>query len=287
MIYTEQALAFRCEDSRLIGIVALPEAPEPRGVLVVVGGPQYRAGSHRQFTLLCRALAGHGFASMRFDYRGMGDSEGEIRTFENVSADIRAALDELFARVPKMREAIMWGLCDAASAALFYAHRDPRIKGLVLCNPWVRSDASIAKTRLKHYYLARLGDPAFWSRLLRGELQIRESLLSFLGILKAACLGKPNSSGGPVSGVAPLPSLAQRMGEGMRRFQGRVLLILSGNDVTAQEFCEATRTSETWQALLALARVQREDLPAADHTFSRSDWQRSVESLMVAWLKSD
>jgi alpha/beta superfamily hydrolase len=48
-------------------------------VLVIVGGPQYRAGSHRQFTLLARSLAEQGFAVLRFDYRGMGDSTGAMR----------------------------------------------------------------------------------------------------------------------------------------------------------------------------------------------------------------
>ena len=43
-----------------------------RGMLIVVGGPQYRAGSHRQFTLLARDVAATGVPTMRFDYRGMG-----------------------------------------------------------------------------------------------------------------------------------------------------------------------------------------------------------------------
>jgi len=47
------------------------------GVLIVVGGPQYRVGSHRQFVMLARFLADHGVPCMRFDYRGMGDVSGE------------------------------------------------------------------------------------------------------------------------------------------------------------------------------------------------------------------
>ncbi|HBZ05431.1 MAG TPA: hydrolase 1, exosortase A system-associated, partial [Massilia sp.] len=49
-----------CRGAWLYGIVSLPAAPHPRGVLIVVGGPQYRAGSHRQFTLLARDLAAAG-----------------------------------------------------------------------------------------------------------------------------------------------------------------------------------------------------------------------------------
>ena len=91
----EQPVVFDCEDCRLIGIVTLPETTAEAGVIIVVGGPQYRAGSHRQFTLVARHLAEQGIASIRFDYRGMGDSEGDMRNFENIDSDIRAAIDTL------------------------------------------------------------------------------------------------------------------------------------------------------------------------------------------------
>ena len=163
--YAETALAFPCEGELLAGIVCLPKQPLGRGVLVVVGGPQYRAGSHRQFTLLCRALAAQGIAAMRFDCRGMGDSEGRMRTFEEIQPDVRAAVDQFFAQVPQLREVIIWGLCDAACAALFYAHLDRRVTGLVLLNPWVRTPEGIARAQLKHYYWSRLSSREFWCRM--------------------------------------------------------------------------------------------------------------------------
>jgi exosortase A-associated hydrolase 1 len=127
--FRERAVTLRCEGERMVGIVSVPERPSTRGVLVVVGGPQYRAGSHRQFTLLCRGLADDGIAAMRFDYRGMGDAEGEPRTFEDIDGDIRAAIDHFCTQVPGMSEVLICGLCDAASATMFYAHSDPRVKG--------------------------------------------------------------------------------------------------------------------------------------------------------------
>jgi exosortase A-associated hydrolase 1 len=132
----ELALAFRCEDDTLYGVLSAPATPAARGVLIVVGGPQYRAGSHRQFTLLARALARQGIPAMRFDYRGMGDSSGAPRNFEAVQADLRAAVDQFYAASPGLQEVVLWGLCDAASASLFYARHDPRVRGLVLLNPW-------------------------------------------------------------------------------------------------------------------------------------------------------
>ncbi len=77
MNFEERALSFSCHDSWLYGILSLPEKVISRGVLIVVGGPQYRVGSHRQFMLLARYLAAHGVPVMRFDCRGKGDSEGD------------------------------------------------------------------------------------------------------------------------------------------------------------------------------------------------------------------
>jgi len=89
----EQALVFDCQGEQLIGIIHQGESEIRIGVLIVVGGPQYRVGSHRQFLLLARALALHGTPVMRFDVRGMGDSGGEQRFFDQLDDDIRAAVD--------------------------------------------------------------------------------------------------------------------------------------------------------------------------------------------------
>src|SRR5437016_3602142 len=130
MTHNEHALIFDCEGESLVGILSEAGLPAGRGVLIVVGGPQYRVGSQRQFTLLARHLAERGVPTLRFDYRGMGDSDGEVRSFERIGADIRCAIDRFFTSVPGLKDVAIWGLCDAASAALFYANQDARVSGL-------------------------------------------------------------------------------------------------------------------------------------------------------------
>ncbi|NHZ92470.1 hydrolase 1, exosortase A system-associated [Massilia sp. CCM 8733] len=137
MFAEQRALQFTCQGNSLIGILDLPERPLARGVLVVTSGPQYRIGHHRHFTLLARVLAGRGIPVLRFDHRGMGDSEGEARTIDALGDDIHAATRAFFAQVPEMRELVLWGLGDAAMAALRYAQADQRVSGVVLLNPWV------------------------------------------------------------------------------------------------------------------------------------------------------
>ncbi len=293
----ERALAFDCEGETLVGILSPAAATARRGVLVIVGGPQYRAGSHRQFALLARHLAAQGIPALRFDYRGLGDSSGAARTFDDVAADIRSAIDAFQAAVPGLQEVVLWGLCDAAAAALFYGQRDPRVSGLVLLNPWARSAAGLARSTLKHYYWARLRDPALWRKLARGQFALGASLRSLLGLVGAARREAAPAAAPDVPSVATQPALPRdgsappltpdlhaRLLHAMQAFQGRVLFIFSSADLTAQEFLDMCKASPSWQRLLAKPSVQQHTLDGADHTFSRRAWRDQVADWTSAWV---
>jgi exosortase A-associated hydrolase 1 len=283
----ERALSFACRGAWLYGILSLPRATTvapARGVLIVVGGPQYRAGSHRQFTLLARDLAAAGIPAMRFDYRGMGDSEGDLQTFENVDDDLRAALDRFFLDVPSLREVVLWGLCDGASAAAMYAPQDARVAGLVLLNPWVRTEEGAARATIKHYYRDRLFDPALWKKIKSGEFDVKASVSSLWdNVGKAFGPGSNNGATDVAAGSAPLP---ERMQGALTRFGGRVLVVLSGADLTAQEFADLSQRPGAWQRLLAAPRFTRQQIDKADHTFSRRPWQDQVSNWTRDWLRS-
>jgi exosortase A-associated hydrolase 1 len=268
----ERALAFPCAGDWLYGVASLPAQPSVRGVLIVVGGPQYRAGSHRQFTLLARELADAGIPAMRFDYRGMGDSEGAMRTFEDAADDIRAAIDRFFEEVPSLREVVLWGLCDGASAAAMYAPQDARVCGLALLNPWVRTDSGAAKATIKHYYGARLLERDFWRKVLGGGFDYRGAVRSFVQLARSAH-GQPPSSG----------ALPERMHAALDAFGGRVLVMLSGADLTAQEFADLG-ASRKWSSLFRQQRFVRHTLPKADHTCSRREWHDQITAWTREWL---
>lgn len=289
MKFEERALHFPCHGSWLYGILSVPEQPFSRGVLVIVGGPQYRAGSHRQFTLLARHLAAHGVAVMRFDYRGMGDSEGSARSFEDIGEDIHAAIEHFFSEIPSLKELVIWGLCDGASAALFHAHGDRRVTGLVLLNPWVRTENGAAKTYLKHYYLSRLLSADLWRKIRGGRFDYGATARSAMTMVRSALSSR--SAAQPGQQAAPQDagrsaSLPERMLDGFKRFRGKTLLILSGNDLTAKEFTDLVSGSRQWRALLKSSRVQLRKLPDANHTFSRQDWRDQVASWTSEWTRS-
>jgi exosortase A-associated hydrolase 1 len=281
--FSEEVMQFDCDGERLLGVLcrASDAALDTRtAVLVVVGGPQYRAGSHRQFVLLARTLAAHGHAVLRFDRRGMGDSSGALRSFEDMSEDVEAALRALRTRLPQLRRIVLFGLCDGAAAALLclQAGNAAGVDGLCLANPWARSDHTLALAHVKHYYSRRLFDIEFWRKLFRGQIGIAR--VRELGVALRRTLFSPVGLGG----TADRPPFQHAMAMAWRRFKGPILLVLSDEDLTAKEFLEHAGAARDWRGLLDLPSVTRVDIGAADHTFSTRSAQEAFESAMLTWL---
>ena len=281
----ETAVVFPCAGEELVGIVSKPATPPERAVLIVVGGPQYRIGSHRMFVHLARHLAEHGVAAMRFDARGMGDSSGPRQYFEDFDADIGAALDAMFRELPTLRSVAIWGLCGGASAALLYVQgrRDPRVRALALVNPWVRTDTTQAITRVKHYYFQRLLQREFWRKLLRGRVAVASLAELWRALrLTARVAAVTKATGNPrlAERGTNADDLGMRMAHAWAAFAGtggRTMLILSERDYTAKEFLETARLHPLWQANFSHPLASRVDLPDAEHTFAQPDAHAQVE----------
>ena len=280
----ESALTFACRGETLLGVLSQPSGPTDTCLLIIVGGPQTRVGSHRLFVQLARGIADAGIAALRFDVRGMGDSTGAQRSFEDIGDDIRAAIDAAQRHQPAFKRFVLWGLCDGASAALMVLGQrpDPRITGLCLVNPWVRSVTSEARTRVKHYYLQRLQQKDFWLKLFSGK--VAGAAVGGLARSALAAFGSSQSSAtGPASADEHLP-YQDRMAQGWAAFSGPTLLVLSGNDYTAKEFVEYTAGHPRWQPLLARPAVRRLDFEQADHTLSKPADKARLLSAMREWL---
>jgi len=208
--------------------------------------------------------------ALRFDYRGMGDSDGEARTFEHVERDLRAAVDA-FERATGIARIVLWGLCDGASASMMYAPGDPRVVGVVAVNPWARSRETTRAARLRHYYVQRLLTRDFWVRLLSGKISMRA----------AADVAQAGADA-----VVDDAAYLDHMARGWTAYTRPMLFLLSGNDMTAREF-------EAWIARSrALRRRYRAQactttaLSDADHTFSRRAWLDSAAHATIGWLRA-
>ena len=278
MDYQEIPLFFDCHGATLVGMLARPNDASRVGVLIVVGGPQYRVGSHRQFVLLARALATAGIACMRFDYRGMGDSEGDPVRFDATASDVEAAIGAFAEQMPSNATIVLWGLCDGAAACAL-ARPDPRVGGMILVNPWVRTERTAAEAKLRHYYAGRILTVAFWRKLATGGVNFPRSVTSFVRTIRRA----RRSSDRPTSGPSDLP---EHFASGLARHRGPVLVLLSGNDQTAEEFRLAIMKPGPLQSAMRDSRVVQVEIADADHTLSTVAWRDHASVLTLDWLRT-
>ena len=277
----ELPLFFDCNEDQLLGVLHQPPtiALSDIGMLMVVGGPQYRVGSHRQFVLLARSLAAAGIPVFRFDYRGMGDSEGGQRDFENISSDIRAALDSFVANSAGVRRVVLWGLCDAATANTFYALSDSRVVGQIALNPWVRTEEGEAQAFLRHYYVRRICSAVFWRKVFALKFNAIDATRDFL-----RNLGRRRASDDAVELSRDIRPLPMRVRDAQLSFAGSSLLILSGQDLTAREYDMRVAESAEWKHWIASTNVTVRRLMNADHTFSCAEWRDQVADWSRDWV---
>lgn len=291
MTQTETAFTFRNDqDQQMIGILHhADETASAVGLLIVVGGPQYRVGAHRQYVHMARHCAKDGIPAMRFDYRGIGDSEGHYPGFENAAPDIHHAIDAFLKHSPQIETVALWGLCEGASAILLGGARHKAVSHIILANPWVRSDSGLAKAYVKHYYWERLKSPELWRKIFSGGFKLNAALSGLWDNLKKAFTSAPAPA--PAQSIpsdqAPEDSrpFPERMQMGLAEFSGQSLLIQSENDLTAREFDDMIRSDKRWKQTLSSRLGHRVDLSDTDHTFSTEEWRLAVAKATSAWLR--
>jgi exosortase A-associated hydrolase 1 len=273
---SEQAVIFRSGDKQLVAIehLAEPNTLSHKGVVIVVGGPQTRVGSHRLFVYLARALASAGVSVFRFDYTGAGDSEGDITDFTNIQGDIDAAMSCFLLRNPQVTELSLWGLCDAASAILLYLQQYPdqqkNITDLVLVNPWVRQVHTEAKAYLHSYYVKRFFSKKFWQKLLTGKVKTNTA---FSEIKQFRVQSKETNN------IHTGNNFVAQMRQGLEGFVGQSHVLLSGNDLTADEFQLLVKSNKHWRILMKKSTINLQCVEHADHTFSQIDKQNRLIAL--------
>lgn len=217
---TRRHFAFPCEGDRLAA--TLDTAPGRTALLLVSGGNEVRSGAWNGQALFAARIAASGFPVMRFDRRGVGDSEGNNRGFRSSAPDIAAALDVLHHQCPHVDRIVGFGNCDAASALMLA--RGAALDGLVLSNPWtIEEDASEAPAEVvRDHYRRRIADPAAIRRLLTGKVSLVKLARSLASALRSA---PPEPTG-----------LAAQMANGIAAFPGPVCFLVAGRDRTGRAF---------------------------------------------------
>lgn len=100
--YTDNQIAFENKGQKIYGFLHLPSGTGTfPGIVMLHGFGGEHIGPHALFTKTARALASAGYAVLRFDFRGSGDSEGRYEevTLQDQIDDAIQAVDFLKMRL--------------------------------------------------------------------------------------------------------------------------------------------------------------------------------------------
>lgn len=277
----EEAIVFDCHGSPLLGVLHHGDPNADLAlVTIVAGGPQYRGGVGRQLVTLGRTLSQEGIPVFRFDHRGMGDGAGPFRGFEDMYDDLEAALKALREHRPSIQRIVLWGGCDAASAALINAYQLPNVVAIAVANPWITDDKMADRVQRQHF-LKRLGEASFWKKVLTlqyNPLDYASAALAKLQRRKHKPASSGNSTGAPVSFVA-------RMRVGLERFDGSLFLLMSGRSLISRQFDELLALDPKWQHAVDSHLVERHVIEGADQTFSGVSARDEMLATLLRWMR--
>lgn len=236
---------------RLRGMIHRPGAPARRrvpGVIFFHGFTGDRMESHWLFVKCARALERAGIASLRFDFYGSGESEGEFRevTLQGEIADAKAAVE--FFRRQKGIAPQRLGLCGLSVGGAIAA----------TVARWSQARALVLWAALAHpEELRRIAERTTRALANGGrEYGGHEISARFLE---------------NVEKVRPL--------EAIRRFTAPTLIIHPEKD----EYVPLDHPQDFFRAAGAQVK-EKIIIPGANHTFTSMEWEREVIAQTTGWF---
>jgi pimeloyl-ACP methyl ester carboxylesterase len=217
---------------------------------------------------LAAATAAAGFPTLRFDRRGVGDSEGADPGFANSAPDIAAAARHLRALCPAVTRVIGFGLCDGATALAL--HGDAAgIDGYVLANPWVVEPETglPPPAAIRARYVDRLLSLSGWRKLLTGGIDYRAALRGVRSLARAPDKGL----GGAV---------AAALADG----NCSVTIVLASGDATAIAFADAWR-GDDFAPLRTHRAARLIEIHSRSHSFASGDDPDRLAAICLAALR--
>lgn len=206
-MHESQAVTFRNRSGCvLFGIMHLPEQTSRKNTAIVLLSPgvKNRIAPHRLYVKLTEFLISLGYPVFRFDFYGLGDSEGVIseRLLPNIYTSIQQGLyindtidsmDWLQDRYG-IKNFIVGGLCGGAITGLLAAQSDERVTALlaigipvILDNAGEKKTQTLTSSELDHYrgkYFLKLTDVNSLIRLLTLKSDFRAIFKALINPLK-------------------------------------------------------------------------------------------------------
>lgn len=264
-------------ERRLYGIVERPQGRERGGVVLVHGWDGCRVGPNRILVEAARHLGGLGFATLRFDLSGRGESEGDPLStdLDTMIADASACLDELKGRLRGSAPLGLLGMCSGGNVALAAAALRGDVHAVVAWSTYPfqeqRSRAQDVK-RTGHFagvYLAKAFRVETWRRLLAGRVNLPMVRQVLFGHVRAGegTQRDRQRSRRDVLGV-------------LGRYRGRVLFVFGGKD---PEAAGSERMFRAFCAEHGLA-AEFESIAGSNHNFHSLPWKKQAVETTGRWL---
>jgi len=293
------------EGLTLVGVVHEPVDPRSDvAVVLLSAGVKARVGPHGLYTYLADALCRRGFRVLRFDFAGLGDSEGSVE--DALTADYYGSVS-LGRYVPDTHTAVDWacrelgvervllaGLCGGAITGLIAGATHPHVAGLLALGLPVSVDGSdVDRVRfmsagqlesVRDRYIDKIKDPRAWLRVLGLKTDFRLLARSFLAPRRAAVAPDPTSTpaaGPPDDNTNPhfLPAMLAMLGD-----RKPVMMIFSGADRLYWEFEERMVDSGRLPVEKYHDVLDVEVVDGANHVFGFKEWQDDMLERATRWL---
>jgi pimeloyl-ACP methyl ester carboxylesterase len=277
-------------------------------VLMLSPGIKMRVGPHGLYNRMAESLVRRGLPVLRFDFHGLGDSEGELsesRTPEVYNAiqdgryvaDTRAAMEFM-----GVEYGYQWssaaGLCCGAITGCPAAEQDERINGLLSLGIPVSFEGGVADygrfltegelSVLQTGYVRNLRDPKRWLRLLTFRSDFRV-IFKVLRRMIRDRLGRAGESTAPTPPVEKEalantnPKFPPAFFDLLRR-RCPMLLVFGGTDRWNWEFEEKFRRVYAEQLRAYPDGYDLVVVPEANHIFSRPHWRDEMQRHVDTWL---
>ncbi|MHB8654784.1 MAG: alpha/beta hydrolase [Terriglobia bacterium] len=252
----ESLVEFRNRGDRLLrGMIHRPSPAAGRrgapGVIFFHGFTGDRMESHWLFVKCSRALAQTGIASLRFDFYGSGESEGEFRevTLQGEISDAKAAIE--YFRRQKGIDATRLGLVGLSLGGAIAA----------MVAPQARARAVVLWAALAH--------PGYLRALAT------HSTTAIAGTNGSREFGSQHVSPRFLDNVHKIDPL-----KSMARFKRPALIIHPEKD----GYLPLSHPEDFFQAAGSPTK-EKVIIPGADHTFTSLAWEREVIERTVEWFR--
>jgi pimeloyl-ACP methyl ester carboxylesterase len=270
-------------EGQLVGILSHPDGGKARtiplpAVIVLNAGVLHRVGPHRLHVALTRRLARRGFASVRMDLGGIGDSvaSSDAPTFrESAVADTRAAMTSLGEALGAHRF-VIFGVCAGADNAIATALADERVGGIVLVDAAVYATPRSMARELRR----QLGLPGGAPQALRWAARLtRNRLRRDLARVRRGLRAEPPTEGRENPPLAAFRSQLRTLAD-----RGvRVLSIYAG--IHGENYNHDDQLYELFPELRG--RIDRAYFPEANHTFTQLADQAALIDATEQWIASE